>query len=120
MDVDGQESQRRLLFGESAMLFRESSAIGNPLNGGLGISGCCQGIAALMRSCSQVSDWDAYEQLWTYVFDKQLRLSAKEHPLLLCEPAHSTKEQREKLAQLAFEKFEVPALYFGKSPVLNA
>jgi hypothetical protein len=39
-------------------------------------------------------------------------------PVMLCEPVHQTKEQREQLAQILFEKFDVPALFLAKNSVL--
>jgi actin-related protein len=67
-----------------------------------------------------VNDWEAYEHVWQSIYDQQLRVPANEMPLLLCEPVHQSKEQREQIAQLAFEKFDVPALFLAKNSVLAA
>ncbi|KAL3896223.1 MAG: hypothetical protein SGCHY_004212 [Lobulomycetales sp.] len=67
-----------------------------------------------------VADWDALEANWSYAYDSALRTPAADHPLMLTEAAWSDPAQREKLAELAFEKFNVPALYIAPSPVLAA
>ena len=39
---------------------------------------------------------------------KQMRQQTAEHPLMLAEPSHNTKEAREKLVALLFEKYNAP------------
>ena len=43
-----------------------------------------------------------------------------QHPVLFAEPTHAPASQREKLTELFFEKYNVPALYVSKSAVLSA
>lgn len=66
-----------------------------------------------------VQDWDLYEQLLEYSFWK-LHSDPSQHPLLLTDPAWSPRENREKLIEMAFETFNSPAFYLGKTPVLSA
>ena len=66
-----------------------------------------------------VEDWDGYESVVDYAFSRLLRIQTSEHPLLIAEPTHNTTEQREKLAELAFEKLNVPALYLQRNAVLS-
>ncbi|KAF5102548.1 hypothetical protein D0Z03_000397 [Geotrichum reessii] len=66
-----------------------------------------------------VEDWDAMEQLWDYIFDKQLSVETAEHPLLLTEQTWNTTENRRKAMELAFEKHHFPAFYMIKSPVAS-
>lgn len=49
-----------------------------------------------------------------------LRVNPSEHPLLCTEPAWNTVENREKMMELAFEKFEFPAFYLAKDAVMTA
>ncbi|KAI9202100.1 actin family [Polychytrium aggregatum] len=67
-----------------------------------------------------VQNWDEYEAVWDYVYSRRMRINPAEHPLLLSEPAWNPREDREKLMELAFETFKVPAFYLAKSPVLTA
>jgi actin-related protein len=67
-----------------------------------------------------VKDWDVFEQLWQYSYDKALRCVSTDHPVIFSDPAWDTKQNREKLCELAFEKFGVPGFYLGRSAVLSA
>lgn len=66
-----------------------------------------------------VEDWDAMEQLWDYILDKQLMVETAEHPLLLTEQTWNTTANRQKAMELAFEKYNFPAFYMIKSPVAS-
>jgi len=67
-----------------------------------------------------VEDWDALEQIWDSALKSRLHVDPREHPLLVTEVAWNTREHREKLIELAFEKYETPAFYLAKNPVLTA
>jgi Actin len=49
-----------------------------------------------------------------------LRAETVEMPLMVSEPPHVRPEQREKLVQLLFEKFQPPALFIAKTNVLSS
>jgi actin-related protein len=51
------------------------------------------------------------EQLWRHVFD-ELKASAKEHPILLTEPPLNPYSNRVKTADIFFEKFGAPKIFF--------
>ena len=67
-----------------------------------------------------VADWDAYEAILDHTYKSCLSCNPADHPLLLAEPNHNTKAAREKMAEIAFEKFGVPALFLSKAAVLTA
>ncbi|KAF9578489.1 Actin-like 6A, partial [Lunasporangiospora selenospora] len=67
-----------------------------------------------------VEDWDALEQIWDHAFLKRLRCDPTEHPLLITESAWNTREIREKLTELAFEKYNFPAFFVAKDAVMTA
>lgn len=69
---------------------------------------------------SLVQDWDALEKIWDYAFDKSLRIDPKEHPIFVTECAWNTRDIRERLTELAFEKYNSLAFYVAKNPVLSA
>lgn len=76
-----------------------------------------------------VTKWDEMEQIWRYVFEMehrcitfwpafdishqriQFRLESKYHPVLLTEAPLNPRSNREKMAEIMFESFGVPALY---------
>jgi actin-related protein len=43
----------------------------------------------------------------------------KNHPLLISEPLHNKEENREKISEILFEKYGIPALVFGTQPPLS-
>lgn len=66
-----------------------------------------------------VEDWDVMERIWEHGF-RSINAASSAHPVLVAEPFFSTTQQREKLAELLFETFRVPAMYLGRQPVLSA
>ncbi|XP_059634697.1 uncharacterized protein LOC132277023 [Cornus florida] len=66
-----------------------------------------------------VRDWEAMESLWEHTFEKELRVSIEEHPVLLTEPPMNPKINREKMMEIMFEAFEVPATYVAIQAVLS-
>jgi len=67
-----------------------------------------------------IQDWDVLEQLWDHTLRKSLLVDPKDHPMLIAEPPHVTRENREKTVELMFEKFQAPAVFLAKHPVLTA
>ncbi|CAG8472502.1 4464_t:CDS:2 [Cetraspora pellucida] len=66
-----------------------------------------------------VQDWDALEKIWDHALNR-LQVDPTEHPLFVTEAAWNTREIREKLTEIAFEKYQVLAFYVAKNPVLSA
>ncbi|PHT52939.1 Actin-related protein 4 [Capsicum baccatum] len=67
-----------------------------------------------------VVDWDIVENIWDHAFRECLLINPKEHPMLLAEPCSNTQQQREKAAEMMFEKYQVPALFLAKNAVLTS
>ncbi|KAM4817885.1 actin-related protein T1-like [Thomomys bottae] len=59
----------------------------------------------------QIARWDDVENLWNHVFEWELGIKSSEHPVLMTEPSLNPRSSREKIAEIMFEKFSVPALY---------
>ncbi|KAJ3678164.1 hypothetical protein LUZ60_001967 [Juncus effusus] len=64
------------------------------------------------------TDWDDMEKIYHTLFN-ELHVAPEERPVLLSEPALNPKTNREKMAQLMFEKFGVPSMYVALGPVLS-
>jgi len=58
-----------------------------------------------------IQDWDDMEQIWRYIFD-ELKVSSKEHPVLLTEPPLNPFANRTKTADIFFETFGTPKIFF--------
>ncbi len=58
------------------------------------------------------------EQLWRHAFD-ELKVSSKEHPVLLTEAPLNPYTNRTKMAELFFETFGTPSLFFQTQAVLS-
>ena len=71
---------------------------------------------------AEIKDWEGLEFLWDEGVRRRLGLGFEDElpPLILVEsPVLWSQSSREKLCQVAFEKFRVPALFMGKAPVLT-
>ena len=49
-----------------------------------------------------------------------MHCNPSEHPILVTEPAWNTPSNRERMAEIMFEEFNVPAFYIANTGVLNA
>lgn len=67
-----------------------------------------------------IEDWDMFERLTEYTYKQRLHALAEHHPILMTECPWNTRLKREKLLELMFEKFNVPAMYICKNAVLAA
>ncbi|KAJ8950291.1 hypothetical protein NQ318_021147 [Aromia moschata] len=67
-----------------------------------------------------VENWDMFENFLDYIYNHALRAIPKDHPILLTEPPWITPPKREEMAELMFEKYNVPAVYLAKNASLAA
>ena len=97
------ENDKRYSFGTGQLLIpKEGMEIHNPL-----------------KDC-MVANWDLYEVLLKNIYKSHLRSESELHPVLMSEPAWNERSKREKITEIMFEKFNVPAFFLCKSPVLSA
>ncbi|KAG1665661.1 hypothetical protein FOA52_005451 [Chlamydomonas sp. UWO 241] len=107
MEVDGKDGstdKRMLHVGQQSVNFRrDGMEVATPFNE--------EGLLA---------DWDAVEALWDHAFKDRLRINPAEYAMMMAEPSHNTRETREKMVEIMFEKFGCPALFLSRNAVLSA
>ncbi|TFK43153.1 actin family [Crucibulum laeve] len=83
-------------------IWRAGMEVGNPLIEGL------------------IQDFNPIRPLIDHAITEVMRCNPSEHPILLTEPTWNTPANRERMAEIMFEEFQVPAFYIANTGVLNA
>ena len=65
-----------------------------------------------------IKDWEDMELIWKHMFQNELRIAPDDHNIILTDVPSNTPENREKMAYMMFEKFNVPGLYIAMTSVL--
>lgn len=71
----------------------------------------------IIRS-GQIENWEAMEKFWHRAIYSQLRCEPEEHRFILTEPPLNTPENREQMAEIMFETFNVKGLFIGVQATL--
>ncbi|KAH7100641.1 brg1-associated factor b [Auriculariales sp. MPI-PUGE-AT-0066] len=67
-----------------------------------------------------ISDFAPIPAIISHALNHSLRVEPTEHPILVTEPAWNSQTNRERMAEIMFEEFRVPAFYIANTGVLNA
>ena len=67
-----------------------------------------------------IKDWDSIEKIWNESFHDHLQATDGDSLVLMTEPCLNPKTNREKITEIMFEKFNVPAFYLANQAVLAA
>ncbi|XP_064477175.1 actin-like protein 6A [Ornithodoros turicata] len=67
-----------------------------------------------------IEDWDLFEKMMDYAYSRHIKSDSHLHPVLISEASWNVRTKREKLTELVFEKYGVPAFFLVKNAVLAA
>ncbi|TFF98553.1 MAG: actin, cytoplasmic 2 [Promethearchaeota archaeon] len=66
-----------------------------------------------------IKDWNGMKKIWKYIFYELLRIDPELHPIFLSEPSILPMNYREKIVEIMFEQFNVPAIYFYRQSIAS-
>ncbi|PIO25677.1 hypothetical protein AB205_0075260, partial [Aquarana catesbeiana] len=67
-----------------------------------------------------IEDWEAFQAILDHTFNKHLKSDPALHPVLMSEAPWNARAKREKLTELMFEHYNIPAFFLCKTAVLTA
>uniref|UniRef100_T1JBA2 Uncharacterized protein n=1 Tax=Strigamia maritima TaxID=126957 RepID=T1JBA2_STRMM len=67
-----------------------------------------------------IEDWDLFEKMLDNIYSRHIKSESHLHPVLMSEAPLNARSKREKLTELMFEKYNIPAFFLVKNAVLAA
>ncbi|XP_030073659.1 actin-85C-like [Microcaecilia unicolor] len=66
-----------------------------------------------------VTSWEDMEKIWRHLYQQELKLKAYKSPVMLTEAPLNPHANREKMAEIMFEVFSVPAMFVALQAILS-
>lgn len=92
---------KEVFLGYEAFEKRQILSLSNPLLGG------------------NIVDWDDMIKVWNYLYYSELKVDPTEQPIHMAENTNPPAGSREKMMEIMFEDFRVPAFYISMQAVLS-
>ncbi|XP_067851408.1 actin-like protein 6A isoform X1 [Heptranchias perlo] len=67
-----------------------------------------------------IEDWDSFQAILDHTYKNHIKSEAGLHPVLMSEAPWNTRTKRERLTELMFEHYNIPAFFLCKTAVLTA
>lgn len=67
-----------------------------------------------------IENWDFFEKVLDYSYEKIIQSESEYHPVLFSESPWNHRQKRERLTEIMFEKYKVPAFFLVKNAALAA
>ncbi|TVK90630.1 Actin-like protein 6A [Bagarius yarrelli] len=67
-----------------------------------------------------IEDWDSFQAILDHTYRMHFKSEPNLHPVLMSEASWNTRAKREKLTELMFEHYNIPAFFLCKTAVLSA
>ncbi|XP_078011693.1 actin-like protein 6B isoform X2 [Phascolarctos cinereus] len=67
-----------------------------------------------------IEDWECFRAILDHTYSKHVKSEPNLHPVLMSEALWNTRAKREKLTELMFEQYNIPAFFLCKTAVLTA
>ncbi|KAH3890303.1 actin-like protein 6B [Dreissena polymorpha] len=67
-----------------------------------------------------IDNWDIFESVLDYTYKRHIQSESQEHPVMMSEASWNSRAKRERLTEIMFEKYNVPAFFLCKNAVLSA
>ncbi len=74
----------------------------------------------LLLTPPSVKDFTAVPSIVSHAFIHKMRCRPPEHPVMVTEAPWNTSENRQRMAEIMFEEFKVPAFYIANNAVLSS
>ncbi|XP_066578441.1 actin-like protein 6B [Amia ocellicauda] len=67
-----------------------------------------------------IEDWESFQAILDHTYCKHIKSEPSLHPVLMSEAPWNTRVKRERLTELMFEHYNIPAFFLCKTAVLTA
>ncbi|XP_077978025.1 actin-like protein 6B [Glandiceps talaboti] len=111
MEVDGSGDQGKKESGSKKKYFTDTNSIHYPRE--------ALEIQSPLKD-GMIEDWNMLQALLDHTYGKHIRSEPHLHPVLMSEPPWNVRGKREKLTELMFEQYNIPAFFLCKNAVLSA